>query len=61
MNNANKKKLNDAYGKLEEAKAVIEQIAQDMRDMIDGKSDKWRESEAGETAEQEQNLRAAFV
>ena len=55
MKPAQKKRIKEIHGKLEEAHQALMEIELEMRDAIEAKSDKWRESETGEAAETERS------
>ncbi len=51
MNKTQLKQLTRALELTDEAKGIVEEVLQDARDTLDGKSDKWLESEKGEAAQ----------
>lgn len=53
MKAEHKKEIKRIYGELEQAKADLEQINLTLEEAIEDKSDKWKESEAGEAAQAE--------
>ena len=61
MKTEHKKELKRIYGELEQAKADLEQINLTLEEAIEEKSDKWKESEAGEAAQGEiDNIQACI-
>ena len=53
MNVAQKAELKRIFNSLEEAKSELETMHQSLEEVLEDKSDKWRESEAGEQAQAE--------
>ena len=53
MKAEHKKEIKRIYGELEQAKADLEQINLTLEEAIEEKSDKWKESDAGEAAQAE--------
>jgi ribosome recycling factor len=53
MNKARQKIVTAARAKIEEAKADIEALRDDMQNEYDDKSERWQEGEAGQAASEE--------
>ncbi len=47
MNSTHRKSLNKMVSALEQIKADLEEMSGEQTDFLDGKSDKWRESDRG--------------
>ena len=56
-----KKQLKTWFAALEEMQTAAETLAKEMQETIDERSDKWRETEAGELAAEEQNNVQSFA
>jgi hypothetical protein len=53
MKAEHKKELKRIYGELEQLKADAERIYGEMEEVYEGKSDKWKEGDAGEAMQEE--------
>lgn len=53
MNAKHTRAVSAAYSDLEGVKAKLEQAQSELQESIDAKSDRWRESEAGEQAQEQ--------
>lgn len=51
MNHTDKKRIEDARATINEVAAILEEIRDTEQEKFDEKSDKWKESSAGETEE----------